>query len=203
MEYLGIDLAGSESRRTGFAVLDDELHASTLVLGSDSEILAKVAEHKAWGVGVDAPLSLPKGRCCLSDQCSCKRFGHVRQCERELRGRGIPVLPLDLGPMRQLTQRGIKLGERLEEMGVRCFEVYPRGAKQVLDLVLEKKPLELQKNLVRLGFTGSVARSRLTMDELDAVCSAYVVKLFHDGLAEEVGDPEEGVILMPSKRCLV
>ena len=43
----------------------------------------------------------------------------------------IKFFPITLGPMRQLTLRGLALKEKLEKVGLRVFETYP-GAVQDL-----------------------------------------------------------------------
>jgi predicted nuclease with RNAse H fold len=61
MLVVGIDLAGSESRQTGFCVLRG-MKVETLIVYSDDEIIRKIEELKPRVIAIDAPLSLPKGR---------------------------------------------------------------------------------------------------------------------------------------------
>lgn len=61
MLAVGLDLAGVETRPSGFCVLKD-MKAETLLLYSDREIIAKIRDLKPEIIAVDAPLSLPAGR---------------------------------------------------------------------------------------------------------------------------------------------
>ncbi|MEM2955132.1 MAG: DUF429 domain-containing protein, partial [Nitrososphaerales archaeon] len=114
MKFLGIDLAGVETKDSGICVLDEDLRAKALTLRSDDEIIDYIIKTRPDIVAIDAPLSLPFGRCCLKDTCSCRNKGHLRQCDRELLKMKIKFFPITLGPMRKLTERGIKLKETVE-----------------------------------------------------------------------------------------
>ena len=116
MKVVGIDLAGSEKRPTGLCILEGRL-ARVSVVHTDEEIFQAVGE-EAQSVAIDAPLSLPYGRCCLrEDHCRCVGQAHFRVCDLELRKMKIKFFPITLGPMRKLTLRGMALKERLEGMG--------------------------------------------------------------------------------------
>src|SRR2546426_1471383 len=97
---LGIDLAGSPRRPTGLCLLRRS-QAQTSVAFSDEDILNTVHQARPDLVPIDAPLSLPKGRKTISDRGG----GHFRDCDLELRRRGIRFFPVTLGPMRMLTER--------------------------------------------------------------------------------------------------
>ena len=84
MVLIGLDLAGVESRPTGFCVLTD-LNAETCLVYADAEILLKIGEDKPQIIAVDAPLSLPPGRKTLEE----RNGAHLRACDRELLTRGI------------------------------------------------------------------------------------------------------------------
>src|SRR2546422_9058914 len=103
---LGIDLAGSPRRPTGMCLLRG-LRAQTHVAFSDDDILDAVQQAQPDLVPIDAPLSLPKGRRTISD----RRGEHFRDCDLDLRRRGIRFFPVTLGPMRMLTERGLALKE--------------------------------------------------------------------------------------------
>ena len=124
MTFVGIDLAGSEKRQTGFCRLKGR-RAETAVIYDDDQLLSRMARYRPTLVGMDAPLFLPAGRCCLRNDCTCPRDVHFRQCDLELRRRRIKFFPITLGPMRQLTMRGIRLAKQLEEMGHVMLETYP------------------------------------------------------------------------------
>ncbi len=191
---VGIDLAGSPSRSTGFCLLTSGKFTRTRVLGNDEEILRAVRQAAAPIVVIDAPLSLPRGR------ESLEKPGppHLRECDRELQRMGIRFFPVTLGPMRLLTARGLRLRATLGAQGFRVFEGYPGGTQDILGWPRKSRGVErLQRALQRFGFRGDVARRALTHDELDAVCVAWTGRLLHTGRAREVGDPSEGTMLLP------
>lgn len=182
---VGIDLAGSERRPSGFCVMRN-LMASTKILFKDREILEEVWKANPSVIAIDAPLSFPKG----------KISSHMRECDKQLVRMGIRIFPPMLGPMRMLTTRGVNLREKLERKGFRVIEVYPGGAQDVLGIPRKRGGKDrLLAGLVRLGIRG-IARTA-THHELDAATSAYVAFLYLRGEYEEYGDPEEGVIIMP------
>jgi len=188
---LGIDLAGVPSRPTGVCLLCWP-KAKTLLLYSDEEILAGVETESPDLVTIDAPLTLPPGRNSIED----REGGHFRPCDLELKKRKIPFFPITLGPMRQLTKRGIRLRLYLEQRGISVMEVYPGGAQDVLGLSRVKHSLSgLKRGLKSLGITG--LKKGITADELDAVTAAYVGLLFLKGEAEIYGDFSSGTIIMP------
>ncbi|MEM3068499.1 MAG: DUF429 domain-containing protein [Nitrososphaerales archaeon] len=196
MKYLGIDLAGVETRESGICVLDEDLRAKALTLRSDDEIIDYIIKTRPDIVAIDAPLSLPFGRCCLKDTCSCRNKGHLRQCDRELLKMKIKFFPITLGPMRKLTERGIKLKEIVEGKGFKVIEVYPGGAQDILKIPRKQKGIdELKKGLMKIGIKGI---SKVTShDELDAITSALVGKMYIEGNYLALGNSDEGLIIMP------
>ena len=77
--FVGLDLAGSPKRPTGICMLERN-RADVAVLYTDEEILRAIGD-RARAVAIDAPLSLPKGRCCLRDECACSGKAHFRICD--------------------------------------------------------------------------------------------------------------------------
>ncbi len=192
MFFIGIDLAGVETRPSGFAALDESLSVETMMLYTDAEILRKVSRFNPAVVAVDAPLSLPRGRVSLQVRSSI----HLRVCDRELLRRGIRFFPVTLGPMRSLTERGIRLKKMLDSSGFRVIEVYPGGAQDILRIPRKSRGVKsLRKGLARLKIRG-LGKAE-THHELDAVTAALVAKMFYDGDYEAYGDPDEGLIVMP------
>ncbi|RLI26222.1 DUF429 domain-containing protein [Candidatus Bathyarchaeota archaeon] len=192
MVVLGLDLAGVETRPTGFCILDDELSAETGILYGDEEILMLTLRHRPSVVAVDAPLYLPRGRSSIEDRSG----PHLRECDKALRRAGIRFLPITLGAMRKLTVRGMRLKERLEKLGFEVIEVYPGGAQDVLGIPRGKRSLEgLRRGLERLGLRG--LREGATVHELDAATAAYVGYLYLKGEYAALGDESEGLIIMP------
>jgi hypothetical protein len=199
VKIIGIDLAGSPTRETGFCLLEEN-RVRTKVLKGDEEIIQSTVEEKPELTAIDAPLSLPKGRCCLADDCPCRGKGHLRNCDRDLAKLKIKFFPLTLGPMRSLTRRGMMMKKVLEERGLRVVEVYPGGAQDIWGIPRKKKGVELLKyNLQKRGITGVEEKS--THHELDAVTCALVGKMYLEGDFILLGDPEEGQIVMPQKNA--
>ena len=195
VKIIGIDLAGSQRRETGFCILEED-RIRTKVLKEDEEIIGSTVEQKPELTAIDAPLSLPKGRCCLKDDCPCRGRGHLRNCDRDLIKLKIRFFPLTLGPMRSLTRRGMMMKKVLEQRGLTVVEVYPGGAQDIWGIPRKQKGVELLRyNLKQMGVVGIEDRS--THHELDAVTCALVGKLYVEGNFILLGDPEEGQIVMP------
>ncbi len=187
----GIDLAGVGHRPSGWCLLKG-LKAKTALLYSDEEIFACVRKEKPELVAVDAPLTLPPGRESINQK---SRF-HLRPCDEELKRRKIPFFPITLGPMRSLTERGIKLRRILEEEGFRVIEIYPGGAQDIWKIPRVKHNLSgLKGGLRRLGVSG--LRSDATGHEFDAATAALVGLLLLQGKAEVYGNFAQGAIIMP------
>ena len=194
---MGIDLAGSPRRRTGFCVLGPGLRTRTSVLGPDDEILRATRAARPSIVAIDAPLALPRGRASLETRGP----PHLRACDRELRALGIRFFPLTLGPMRQLTARGMALAAELRAQGLTVIEAYPGGAQDVLGLPRKGDgPERLARALVRFGFSGDVAGRELTHDELDAIACAYTGREYLAGRSLVLGTPDEAELILPRPR---
>src|SRR4030042_2676213 len=188
---LGVDLAGVPHRPTGICRLEDG-RARTTLLYKDSEILHYARESKPGLIAIDAPLNLPPGRRSMSH----RNGSHYRPCDLELRRRKIPFFPITLGPMRKLTQRGIRLKRRLEVEGFRVVEIYPGGAQDIWRIPRAKRSLEgLRRGLARRGIKG-LTRSA-SDHELDAATGAQGGLFFSTGKAEVLGDFASGAIIMP------
>jgi predicted nuclease with RNAse H fold len=191
---VGLDLAGSPLRRTGFCRLGPGLATETRVLGPDEEIVEAVRTAQPRIVAIDAPLSLPRGRRSLD----IPGPPHLRLCDRALLDRGIRFFPVTLGPMRMLTRRGIELAGRLRRDGYPVIEAYPGGAQDLLGLPRKGDGVErLRRAMVRFGFTGDVQRRAITHDELDAIMCAHTGREHLAGRSVILGDPAEGTLILP------
>lgn len=194
---VGLDLAGSPRRTTGFCRLTGPRATLLRPLHEDGEILEATRAAHPDLVSIDAPLSLPRGRLRLEDRGA----PHFRACDLELRARGIPFFPITLGPMRLLTARGMALRARLEAAGLRVIESYPGGAQDLLGMPRKQAgPERLRRALRRYGLTGDIERRGLTHDELDAATSAIVGRLHLVGRSQVLGDPAEGLLVLPRPR---
>jgi predicted nuclease with RNAse H fold len=188
---VGLDLAGVESRPTGFCVLEG-LKAATCILYGDKQVVDRTLEAKPRLVAIDAPLSLPEGRKSIEERTDV----HLRECDKELLKRRIKFFPITIGPMRLLTARGIRLKERLENERCKVIEVYPGGAQDVLGIPRKQRSLNRLKNgLKKLGVEGLAGK--LSDHELDAVTCAYVGLLFLKGKSCAYGRGNQ-VIVMPA-----
>ena len=187
---VGVDLAGSPRRPTGVCVLCG-MKAQTHIALTDEEILNSIYQAQPNIVPIDAPLSLPNGRKTIHDRSG----EHLRDCDRELQKRGIRFFPITLGPMRMLTERGLALKAKIEEMGYRAVECYPGGAQDVWGIPRQHRDIKgLWRGVKELGVRG-LTEAR-TSDELDAVTAALVGRWFLLGKGEMLGS-EEGIV-MPS-----
>lgn len=194
---VGLDLAGSPKRDTGACVMEGPRRLNASVLHSDREILAFLEEARPQLVVIDAPLSLPRGRRTIEDRSG----PHLRECDRELLRRRIPFFPLTLGPMRMLTVRGMRLSRALARRDVPSVEGYPGGAQDILGLPRKRAgTAALQHRLRGEGLAGDLDRRALTHDELDAVTIAWVGWQFTKGSGVLIGDPNEGLMLLPEPR---
>jgi len=185
MTVMGIDLSASEKRNSGVCLLVN-LKAKTFLARLDDELVGLAMRFRPKLIAIDAPLSLPA-------EGSSSGF---RLCDLELLRRGIRILPLNFGAMRELTERGIRLKERLELEGFKVIEVFPGGAQDVLGLPRKQKDLtKLKEGLKQLGLEG--IEPDVSHDEVDAVTAAFVGWLWLNGFAELVSDGQGGGIVMP------
>jgi len=184
LKVVGVDLAGSPNRVTGLCCLDSRLSCELARAKSDDEIFSFVQEMDPMLIAVDAPLSFP-----ISG-------GGFRKCDRELKKMGVKPLPLTLRGMRMLTERAIKLKRVLKELGYEVIEVFPSGAQKFLNLPSKKSgDKDLRDGLLSLGIR-RIPRE-IDIHVLDAITCAFVGLLYLKGKCIEVGDPVEGVIVMP------
>lgn len=196
MRIVGIDLAGSEKRRTGFCIMDGEKSCETKVIFTDEEIVAETISPRPDIVSIDAPLFLPKGRRSLEERGP----PHLRACDKVLLQMKIKFFPISLGPMRKLTNRGIELRGVFERSGLSVIESFPGAIQDVLGMPRKQEGLEhLRKALILYGITGDVVQNELSGDELDAITCALVGKLFLEGKYLAIGDPEEGLMILPQR----
>jgi len=197
MRVVGIDLAGVETKPTGFCVLDEKLNSKTTVLYLDKEIIEESVKVKPDVISIDAPLALPKGRKSLEDRESKI---HLRVCDRELARMGIKFFPITLGPMRKLTERGIKLKKIFEKKKFKVIESFPGSIQDILGMPRKQKGIEkLRRALIKYGIKGEVEKAK-TDHELDAISSALVGKMYLEGNYLAIGDPEEVLMILPKRR---
>lgn len=191
---VGIDLAGSEKRNTGFCVMDSNMRCRTEVLHTDDEILERTIAAVPSVVSIDAPLFLPLGRKRIEDRGP----PHFRECDKELLRMHIRFFPISLGPMRMLTSRGIRLRGSLEARGFEVVESYPGAVQDLLNMPRKQAGLSLlARALRRYGVDLGKPDRELNGDELDAATSALIGFLYSKGRYRAIGNPEEGLMILP------
>jgi hypothetical protein len=203
--YLGIDLTSSPRRASACAVLrDDGSLADIGLVREDAELLALTERWLARVVAIDAPLSLPRGLCCLEEGCLCAAPNGLKSAEWELFRQGMSLYATTKRSIiKTMVYRAMGLRRALEARGIPVIEVYPYAAKvRLWGKGMPKKTTPAGRVWLRERLESLVPglaqhEGRLGHDELDAIVAAYTAYLHGRGLAEGVGDPEEGLIWVP------
>jgi uncharacterized protein YprB with RNaseH-like and TPR domain/predicted nuclease with RNAse H fold len=192
---VGIDLRGNPRNPTGWALCTGE-SAETRILYDDDAILKETLHARPAVVSIDAPLFLPRGRHSVLDDSPCRETGGiVRDVERILWSRGIPVYPALIKHMQGLTKRGMGMAHALREQGLTVIESYPGAAQDILGIARKgKDPNLLQRGLEEFGFQLEKSRSH---DELDAVTSALVAYYYLADDFDAIGADDEGHMIIP------
>lgn len=197
MRVVGLDLAGSERRDTGFCVMDLSMACRTEVVHADGEIVSKTLAAHPNVVSIDAPLFLPLGRPSLE----VRGPPHFRECDKELLRMKIKFFPISLGPMRMLTARGIRLRSVFEREKLEVIESFPGAVQDILGIPRKQGGLlKLERALRRYGVRFE-ARSPLTGDELDGITSALVGLMYLKKEYRAIGDPKEGLMILPPAKA--
>jgi predicted nuclease with RNAse H fold len=194
LTYLGIDLTSSPARPSGYAVLNEQaLLVAVGLVGTNEEILSLAFRWRPRLVALDAPLSWPS---------SPESRG--RQCELELAHQGIGSFrTTGRTIVRALIERAIPLAAEMRVRGLEVIEVYPYGSKvRLFGRGIPRKTTSegrawLHRRLEELVPSLAGHQGPLSHDELDAVVAAYTAFLRDRGLAEQAGDPAEGLIWLP------
>lgn len=174
IKVVGIDLTGSEKRPSGVATLYDGGQVKTARLKTDSDLVSWVAADLPDVVSIDSPLSLPENPAKI-----------YRDCELELKRRGIGVYWCLLPSMEKLTRRGIALAQVLRKQGFSVIESYPGAAQDILGMPRKNKGKEvLAQALIEYGVKGNLDVSH---DELDAITAAIVGQIYLGGKYEALG----------------
>ena len=199
LTVVGIDLTGSEERKSGWAAVTGRELATDLV-GPDADLVERTLTAEPFLVSIDSPLSLPAGRISeFDDDPGRKEYGIVREAERQLHKRGIRVYPALLPSMQRLTRRGVELATRLRKRGVPVIESYPGAAQDILGIPRKKTSLKhLMEGLRRFGYAGLAGGAGVSHDELDAATSALVGQFMLAGYWEALGSAEEDYLIVPT-----
>jgi hypothetical protein len=209
--YLGIDPTSSERKPSAFAVLDEQRSLRDLgLVRDDDDILALARRWRPRYLAIDAPLSLPKGMCCLEEGCPCAPTSPdgLKAAERALLKEGIGLFrTTKRSIIKVMVCRAIRLRRALEEEGYDVMEVYPYASKvRLFSRPIPKKTTKAGRQWLRQRLEGLVPGLRehqgaLSHDELDAVVAAYTAYLRGQDQAEAVGDRQEGAIYVPKARA--
>jgi len=124
-----------------------------------------------------------------------------------LLGRGLPspvLQGLERREIKAMIYRSMALRRTLEAQGIPVIEVYPYASKvRLFGRPIPKKTTKAGRQWLRQRLEGLVPGLReygrpLSHDELDAIVAAYTGYLHGQGQAEAVGDPQEGLIYLPT-----
>jgi predicted nuclease with RNAse H fold len=206
--YLGIDPTSAPRRPSAFAVLDDQgILQDVGLVAEDDDILALAARWRPRYLAIDAPLSLPRGMCCLEESCPCAPASPdgLKAAERALLKEGIGLFrTTKRSIIKAMIYRAIGLRRALEEGGHAVMEVYPYASKvRLFGRPIPKKTTKAGRQWLRRRLEGRVPslreheEGRLGHDELDAIVAAYTAYLHGQRQAEALGDPHEGAIYVP------
>jgi len=196
---IGIDLTGSETKPSGWAVMRGS-KVETAMLSSDDELIAASLRYSPKVVSIDSPLSLPEGRCCTDATCECAKYGITRYCERLLSAFGCGAYPCLIPSMVPLTTRGMRLAEKFRSRGVEVIESFPGVAQDILGIRRKQNGLSHLKGGYRsFGLTGDFYTSEtIRHDELDAIASALVGMFYLNGQYVALGNDKEDYLIVPS-----
>ena len=198
---VGLDLAGVEHRETGVAILRDGRLERLTTAATDVEVVALARRSGRRGtVAINAPLTRPRGRCCLDDDCPCRHDPGTRsrQLERDLARMGIPTLATGL--LKVLARRGRRIALALRLAGLDPIEVYPYASLRVLGLPAAGKKTAAGRRRIHRALKPLVPgldHPAATEHQLDAVVCALTAHLWRQGRTRVVGAPEEGVMILP------
>ena len=199
---VGIDLAGLPGRETGIAILRDGLLEYLAAAGDDAEILAIVERAGPTAtIAINAPLTLPRGRCCLDDDCPCRHDPGTRsrELERELLRLRVPILAMAL--IKVLARRGYILAAALREREVTPLEVYPFATLRLLGLPTAGKRTQLGRRRIHNALQPLVPgldHPEASEHQLDAVVCALTAQLWRQGKTRTVGVADEGLMVIPA-----
>jgi predicted nuclease with RNAse H fold len=184
MLFLGVDLAASDRRPSGYCILSSrDMSCKTGIAKKDEELLGLALSARPRAIAIDAPLSF------------AANGGPFRRCDLEARKRGFMVFPLSMPSMAKLTMRGVQLKRAFEERGFEVIEVFPTGGFKALGIEPPKRGMDKAlEGLKRLGLRFEGVKN---VHELDAVMAAYTAYKYFKGEVEVVGDSAEGIIVIP------
>jgi len=182
---IGLDLAGNEKNPTGWAKIKNRTTTVCQLYG-DNEIIRQTIKCKPDLIAIDAPLTMPK-------------LGFMRKADREMNRLGYRVLPPTFSSMKTLTQRGIKIAQKLREHKLKVIEVHPTSTRKALEMPV-KDWRKIQTLLTTIGLEGEHQVRTLTPHEIDALTAALTGLLYIQGKVRSIGDEDEGLIVIPERQ---
>jgi len=150
-------------------------------------------------VSIDSPLCLPAGRKTVGDEGPGRdRYGIMRECERELKRRGVNVYPCLIRSMQRLTDRGMRLARYFREQGIPVIESYPGAAQDIMRIPRKGAGRKwLREGLMKFGIEGDYCIEEPSHDKLDAITSALVGTFHLSDMSEALGSDEEAPLIIP------
>jgi len=192
-KVVGIDLSGSEKSNTGICISTNEV-IDVFCVRKDEEILQSITEDVKI-VGIDAPLSLPYGRKSIHE----RNKSHFRKCDLELLKMKIKFFPITLGPMRMLTERGIRLKQKIiEKFNIEVIEVFPGATYDIFGVPRKSRP-QIINFFINQKFLDPSSIRDFSQDELDAIACAFTAFLYMKRKTVKLGDEKEGTIIIPKR----
>jgi predicted nuclease with RNAse H fold len=182
---IGLDLAGLSKNPSGIAYLKQRVVQTKLVY-TDEQIREIIEDNKPNLIAIDAPLSIPKS-------------GFSRTADRQMIKHGYRVLPPNFPHMQELTQRAVNLNKLLTEKTYRTIEVHPTSTRKALQILPSKDWRAIQESLKQIGLKGNLQTQTLSNHELDAITAALTAVLYLKKQTEQIGEKEEGYIIVPKK----
>jgi predicted nuclease with RNAse H fold len=205
--FAGIDLTSSPNKPSAYALLGVDLRILSLqFLYTDSDIIAAVEYAQPALIAIDAPLSLPRGLCCLNEDCLCHpaSSGKGRLCERELASMRISCyFTMKRSIIKKMVYRAIDLRKELAARGLEEIEVYPYASKVAMwGKPIPKKTSAEGLEYLKVHLTSIIPdlaqhKAKLDHDLCDAIIAAYTAYLHNHGKSEPIGDHDEGPIYVP------
>lgn len=161
----GIDLAASPRRPTGIAVGEGDRIVYIGEVCGDDEIIDILSFYSVSLCGIDAPLTTDENR----------------EADRLLRRYG--AMSLKVPGIRKLAERGLKLKERMEKIGIEVLEVFPTATAKILG-IYRKNKIEMLPEIEKFL---DIPSGKITKHIIDAILSYYTAYLYSMGECVMVG----------------
>jgi hypothetical protein len=129
----------------------------------------------------------------------------VRKCDKELKKFGIRFFSFNLDGMKKLSERGIRLKSILESKGIEVIETYPGAFYDMIGLPRPKSK-NMAKHVLKVlieAFRLNYNKRSFSLHELDSIVCALVGKFYLEGKFISLGDPKEGLLILPKPELSV